>query len=200
MKILWFNTLFLLLTFCSGCGAVKFTAGMAANSLTHQTGHYLGCVATGTEVRWRDGFGSIPGMQPVTQINETEPEPLAFGGGLLLQGLVSELIMSQTDVLKDGDGKKFMTDFWMGFLAGAAFDELNYGVRRSGLFGDHKGEGQNDLNKDKFGEYHKLAGAASAAHGARIAYKLAKGQRTEAYWTKIKIWVNGLYMGLSYVF
>jgi hypothetical protein len=181
----------------AGCGAAKFGAGVVASSITHQAGHYVGAVASGTDFRWRS-------MPPVVQIQNDKSEPLAYGGGLLLQTVASELIMSQTAVLTDEKGEKFLTDFWMGFLTGASFDSLNYGVRRSGLFGDHKGRGQNDLSKDDFGQYHKLAGAVSTIEGARIAYKLSKGKRTCAYWTKVKIWTHsiqgGLQMGLSYIF
>jgi hypothetical protein len=77
---------------------------------------------------------------------------------------------------------------------------LNYGTRRSGLFGDHKGKGQNDLSEDNFGPGHKLAGAISTAEGARIAYKLVKGKRTKKYWENFKILIRGLGAEISYIF
>ncbi len=195
----------LAMVFLTGCSAVKFGAGMVAESLVHQGGHYLGAKATGVNIKFVDGFDSIPGLQPNERITSNKPEPLAYGGSLILVAGVSELIMWQSDVLKDEDGKNFMTDFYLGFLTMASFDELNYGIRRSGLLGDTPiisvgSDGQNDLNKDKFGEYHKVAGLVSAAHGTRIAHKVITSKRVKKWWTKVKVWVYGPAIGVAYVF
>jgi hypothetical protein len=193
--------IFVMLLLVTGCSAVKFGAGMIAESLVHQGGHYVGAKVSGVDIEWVDGLKSIPGFQPNEHMTHSKPEPLAYGGSLLFVGLTSELIMWKTDVLKDEKGEKFLTDFWMGYLVSSSFDELNYGLRRSGLFG---GDGENDLSKDNFGKYHKLAGAVSAIHGGRIAYKLAKGKRTNTYWNRAKMWVsslkNSVHIGISYIF
>jgi len=191
--------------FLNGCGTVKFGTGVLAESLVHQGGHYIGTKVAGVGLDWRDGQKPIPGFQPNAHIHNSKPEPLAHGASLLLVGLTSEFIMWKTDVLKDEKGENFLTDFWMGYLVGASFDEMNYGIRRSGLLGDHNGNGQDDLGKNNFGGYHKLAGAVSAVEGIRIAYKLAKGKRTKTYWTKVKIWTDsikegGIQIGVSYIF
>ncbi len=138
----------LIMSLVSGCGTIKFGTGMITESLVHQGGHFIGAKVVGVDIEWKDGFKSIPGFQPNEHIRHSKPEPWAYGGSLLAVALTSELVMWETDVLKDEEGKKFLTDFWMGYLTMASFDEMNYGVRRSGLFGDHKGKGQNDLNEN----------------------------------------------------
>jgi len=119
---------------------------------------------------------------------------------LLTVALTSELIIWGTDTLKDEEGKNFFTDVFMGFLTMGAFDPMNYGVRRSGLFGDHNGRGQNDLSLENFGRYHKIAGGLAAAYGASVAYRLATSKRAKGYWKNFKLWINGLSGGFSYVF
>lgn len=203
-KIMIILILLVSTAFLNGCGTVggtiKFGAGVIAETLVHQGGHYIGAKISGLDFKWRDCQKSIPGFQPWVEIHNSKPEPWAYGGGLFTEALTSELILWKTDVLKDKDGKKFFTDFWEGYLSMASFTMMNYGIRRSGLFGDHEGRGQNDLSEANFGPGHKLAGAASLAEGGRIAYKLAKGKRTKAYWDKFKLWMNGASAGISYLF
>jgi hypothetical protein len=189
----------------SGCGTIKFGAGIAAQALVHQGNHLVYAKISGIDIKWRDGFNSIPGFQPVVQLHKgSKPEPLAYGGPLFTEAAISEFIMWKTDVLKDEEGEKFLTDFWMGFLFGTSLELLKYGSIRSGLFGDHNGEGQNDLNRENFGPGHELAGALCIVEGARIARELIRAPRTKAYWDKflgkLKMWIDGTSVGMSYLF
>lgn len=183
---------------CSGIKTgVKFGAGMITQSAVHQGGHYIGAKASGVEIEWVDSFESIPGFQPNEHMTSDKPEPLAYGGSLLLTAIVAELILWKGLDFGDEGGDKFMTDFWLGYLAMASWDEMSYGLGRSGLF---DGKGQNDLGRDKFGGHHRAAGAASAVHGASILYRLRKHKRVISWYRKVKILVGFPYIGITYIF
>lgn len=182
--------------FSCSCAAAKFTGGMLTHSVIHQAGHYAGAKATGVNIEWVDGFDSIPLFQPNEHMTSDKAEPLAYGGGLLLTGIVSEIILLTIDY-DDVDGDKWWTDVMLGYLFMDMGDGFNYGLRRSGLFG---GEGQNDLNRRKFGKYHRYAGATVAVHKGTIAYRLQKHKRVKKWYHNIRVFITDKRCGITYLF